>query len=325
MLAPLVVLGECFGAESSPRGFEMSDVHQIFDRALLQRRRDRVAEGIAQHAFLLDRFGDDVEERLSLIQRTFSRVLILGAHHGELGRRVARLPDIETVIETETSLSLLHRCGGLRVLADEEALPFADESFDLIIAGLTLQFVNDLPGALVQIRRLLKPDGLFLGGLFGGATLSELRRAWLEAEAEVTGGVSPRVAPFADVRDLGGLLQRAGFALPVVDSDTVRVRYSSPLALMQDVRAMGAGNVLKDRRRVPVSRALLLRASHIYDERFADPDGRVSATFELLVMTAWAPHESQQKPLQPGSAQIRLADVLGTTEGRIGLERDDTS
>lgn len=295
----------------------MSDVHLIFDRALLQRRRDRVAGRIAQHAFLLDRFGCDVDERLSLIQRTFARVLVIGAHHGELGRRISLRPGVDTVIETETSPKLLQACEGLRVLADEEALPFGEQTFDLIVAGLTLQFVNDLPGALVQIRRLLKPDGLFLGGLFGGATLTELRRSWLEAEAEVAGGASPRVAPFADVRDLGGLLQRAGFALPVVDADPVRVRYASPLALMQDVRAMGAANVLHHRRRVPVSRGLLMRASEIYAERFADPDGRVPATFELLVMTAWAPHESQQKPLQPGTAKVRLADALGTTEGQL--------
>ncbi len=153
------------------------------------------------------------------------------------------------------------------MLADEEALPFADESFDLIVAPLTLQFVNDLPGALVQIRRCLKPDGLFIGGMLGGATLQELRRAWLEAEAEISGGASPRVAPFADVRDLGGLLQRAGFALPVVDADVVRVRYPSPLALMHELRAMGAGNVLDDRRRVPVGRRLLMRASEIYAEK----------------------------------------------------------
>lgn len=300
----------------------MSEMHQIFDRALLRRRRDRVAGRIAGHAFLLDRFGDDVEERLSLIRRTFARVLVVGAQHGTLGRRLAALPGVAGVVETETSLPLLLRCGSFRVLADEEALPFADGTFDLVVAGLTLQFVNDLPGALLQIRRLLKPDGLFLGGLYGGATLTELRRAWLEAEAEIAGGASPRVAPFADVRDLGGLLQRAGFALPVVDADTVRVRYASPLALMQELRAMGAGNVLRDRRRVPVSRRLLTRVCEIYGDRFADADGRVPATFELLVMTAWAPHESQQRPLRPGSATVRLADVLGTTEGRLPGEDD---
>jgi SAM-dependent methyltransferase len=224
---------------------------------------------------------------------------------------------ITSVVEMDQVPGLLPTASAMPVLADEEALPFADESFDLIVAPLTLHFVNDLPGALLQIRRCLKPDGLFIGGLFGGATLQELRRAWLEAESEISGGASPRVAPFADVRDLGGLLQRARFALPVVDADVMRVRYASALDLMHELRAMGASNILADRRRTPVSRALLMRVSEIYADRFADPDGRVPATFEMLVMTAWAPHESQQKPLQPGSAKARLADALGTTERKL--------
>jgi SAM-dependent methyltransferase len=291
----------------------MSVPHLIFDRELLRRRRQRAAPRMAAHAFLLDRFMDEVDERLSLIQRTFSRALVLGAHGGAMGASLRRR-GVASVVEMESTDALLPSDPALRVLADEEALPFADQSFDLIVAPLTLQFANDLPGALLQIRRCLQPDGLFLGGLFGGATLHELRRAWLEAEAEVAGGASPRVAPFADVRDLGGLLQRAGFALPVADADSVRVRYASAFALMQDLRAMGAGNVLADRRRVPVSRALLMRVSGIYADRFADPVGRIPATFEMLVMTGWAPHDSQQKPLQPGSAKTRLADALGTVE-----------
>lgn len=291
----------------------MSDPSQVFDRALLRRRRDRAAASMASHAFLLDRFRDDCDERLSLIQRAFARALIIGSHQGRLTETLKRR-GLELVVETDTSTALLPGIGTLAVAADEEVLPFADASFDLVVAPLTLQYVNDVPGTLVQIRRCLKPDGLFIGGLFGGATLSELRRAWIEAEEDITGGVSPRVAPFADVRDLGGLLQRTGFALPVVDADIVRVRYPSPLALMQELRAMGAGNVLNDRRRVPVTRRLLMRAAEVYAERFADPDGRIPATFEMLVMTAWAPHESQQKPLQPGSATVRLADALGTKE-----------
>jgi SAM-dependent methyltransferase len=271
---------------------------------------------MSAHDFLLQRFCIEVEERLSLIQRDFSAALVLGAHGGAVGALLDRL-GVKQITEAETVADLLPSRSALKVVADEEALPFAEASFDLIIAPLTLQFVNDLPGTLLQIRRCLKPDGLFIGGLFGGATLQELRHAWLEAEAEISSGASPRVAPFADVRDLGGLLQRAGFALPVVDADSFRVRYASPLALMQELRAMGAGNVLSDRRRVPVSRGLLLLASQIYVDRFADPDGRIPATFEMLVMTAWAPHESQQKPLQPGSAAMRLADALGTNEQRL--------
>lgn len=298
----------------------MGEVQRIFDRSLWRQRRDRAAGGLDNHDFLLDRFCEDVEERLSLIRRTFASALVVGAHGGTMGRRLARR-GIAAIVETETTASLLDGCAGLPVVADEEALPFADESFDLIIAPLTLQFVNDLPGALLQIRRALKPDGLFIGGLFGGATLRELRTAWLEAEAEIVGGASPRVAPFADVRDLGHLLQRAGFALPVADSEVLRVRYATPLSLMRELRAMGAGNVLADRRRVPVTRSLLMRAAEIYAERFSDADGRIAATFELMVMTGWAPHESQQKPLRPGSAEVRLADALASG-GRRRLERD---
>jgi SAM-dependent methyltransferase len=201
------------------------------------------------------------------------------------------------------------------VVGDEERLPFAGERFDLAASLLALQSVNDLPGALVQIRRALKPDGLFIGCLLGGSTLSELRQAFTQAEAEVEGGASPRVALFADVRDLGGLLQRAGFALPVADSEVVRVRYGDPFALLRDLRAMGLTNPLQDRRRTPLRRATLLRAAAIYAERFADPDGRLPATFELVWLSGWSPHESQQKPLRPGTARMRLADALGVKEG----------
>ena len=204
------------------------------------------------------------------------------------------------------------------VVGDEEALPFAGERFDLAVSLLSLQAVNDLPGALVQIRRALKPDGLFLGCLLGGATLTELRRAFTEAEAEIEGGVSPRVAPFADVRDLGGLLQRAGFALPVTDCDVLTVRYADPFAVLRDLRAMGLTNALTARRRTPLRRTTLLRAMQIYAEKFADADGRVRATFELIWLSGWAPHESQQKPLKPGSAKARLADALGAIEYGAG-------
>jgi hypothetical protein len=182
------------------------------------------------------------------------------------------------------------------------------------VSLLALQSVNDLPGSLLQIRRVLKPDGLFLGCLLGGSTLTELRQAFTQAEAEIEGGASPRVAPFADVRELGSLLQRAGFALPVADSELVRVRYADPFALMRDLRAMGFSNALRDRRRTPLRRTTLLRAARLYGDRFADPDGRIPATFELVWLSGWAPHESQQKPLQPGSARIRLADALGVKE-----------
>jgi len=207
---------------------------------------------------------------------------------------------------------------GLRVVADEEALPFADNTLDLVVSGLSLQAVNDLPGALAQVRRALKPDGLFLAALLGGDTLAELRHSFAMAESELDGGVSPRVAPFPDLRDLGGLLQRAGFALPVTDVDRITVRYATPLGLLHDLRRMGAANPLVERRRVPLRRATLMRAMEVYAARFADPDGRVRASFDIMWLSGWSPHESQQKPLRPGAAKQRLADALGTTEIAAG-------
>ncbi len=293
------------------------DLPQIFDRALLLRRRERSAPLAGAHDFLLSRVSDDIAERLAIIRRSFPLAANIGAHHGLLSRRISGLAGIERIIDVERSGALLGQCDRLRVEADEEALPFAPASLDLVVSGLALHLVNDLPGALVQIRRALKPDGLLLASVLGGETLRELREAWLLAETEVAGGVSPRVAPFADVRDLGALLQRAGFALPVVDSEIVTVTYASPLALMRELKAMGASNMLSSRRRRPVTRRLLERATEIYADRFANADGRVPATFEILTLTAWAPDESQPKPLRPGSAQTRLADALGVTERKL--------
>jgi SAM-dependent methyltransferase len=262
--------------------------------------------------------AEDFAERLSAIRRKFPLVLNLGAYHGTLGRRLRTLPGIGLVIALEPCAPLLAQCDGPKVQADEEALPFADGSLDLVVSGLTLQLVNDLPGALIQIRRALKPDGLLLAALVGGASLNELRTSLLLAEEEMEGGASPRVAPFADVRDLGALLQRAQFALPVADSETVTVTYSDPLALMRELRAMGASNALAARRKAPLRRATLLRAAEIYLDRFGLASGRIPATFEIITLTGWAPHSSQQQPLAPGSARQRLADALGTEERSAG-------
>jgi hypothetical protein len=274
--------------------------HEIFDRALLFRWRNRTAAGAARHEFLLARVANDLVERMAATQRRFPVALNLGAYHGLLGRRLRRLPGIELVIDAEPSGRLLQQCEGPRVQADEEALPFRDGSLDLVVSGLSLQLVNDLPGSL------------------GGGTPMELRHALLAAEGEMSGGASPRVAPFADVQDLGALLQRARFALPVVDADTVTVTYPDALALMRDVRAMGAGNALRTRDRRPMRRATLQRALALYQERFGLPNGRVPATFEIITLTGWAPHESQQQPLRPGTAKVRLADALGTVEQPAG-------
>ena len=299
-------------AEASSRS--STPTPQIFDRALLQSRRNRMADAVERHDFLLSRVADDIAERIAVIHRDFACAANVGAHHGLVSRKLRGIAKVGNIIDVDSADRMLARSDGPIVVADEEALPFAPESLDLVVSGLSLHLVNDLPGSLVQIRRALKPDGLLLAALLGGETLKELREAWLIAEDEIMGGASPRVAPFADVRDLGGLLQRAGFALPVADSDVVTVRYASALDLMREIKGMGASNMLTARRRVPVTRRLLLRAAQVYTERFAEADGRIPATFEIITLTAWAPHDNQQKPLLPGSANMRLAEALGVTE-----------
>lgn len=292
--------------------YQMSANPTIFDRHLLRARRVR-ARALGPATFLLDRVAAELSERLDAVLRTFGVAVDLGTPTDAVRRALAANGKIATLIAAEPDASALDNAFP-RVAADEEALPFADASLDLVVSALSLQFVNDLPGTLVQIRRALKPDGLFLAALIGGDSLNELREAFAQAESEIEGGLSPRVAPFADLRDLGALLQRAGFALPVTDSDRLTVRYDSPFALMRDLRAMGATNVLTERRRAPLKRTTLMRMAEIYGERFADADGRLRATFEIAWLSGWAPHESQQKPLKPGSATQRLADALGAKE-----------
>jgi SAM-dependent methyltransferase len=252
-----------------------------------------------------------------VVLRRFALALDLGTPGEAVGSALAGLGSIDKIV-TANAMRPRNGIPALFVVTDEEALPFRDAAFDLVVSALALQFVNDLPGALVQIRRALKPDGLFLAALIGGETLTELRQSFAAAESEVEGGVSPRVAPFADLRDLGALLQRAGFALPVADADRVTVRYDTVFALLQDLRRMGATNALIDRRRTPLKRATLSRMAGIYAERFADADGRLRATFEVVWLSGWAPHPSQQQPLKPGSAKARLAAALGTREISTG-------
>src|SRR5262245_3599952 len=300
----------------------MGDDVRIFDRHLLRQRRQRAAAAASRHDFLVSRVVGDLIERLALVRRRFPVALDLGAQHGLLGAGLSALPSVEVVIEMEGVGGLLHQCSGLRVQADEEALPFRNQSLDLVASALALQLVNDLPGTLLQIRQALKPDGLLLAAVLGGASLTELRTALFLAEEEVEGGASPRVAPFADARELGALLLRAGFALPVVDAENVTVTYPDALALMRELKAAGAANALRARRRRPLRRETLARAVHHYTQRFGLPSGRVPATFEIITLTGWAPHESQPQPLGPGSATARLADALGTVERRVGPHPD---
>jgi SAM-dependent methyltransferase len=292
----------------------------IIDRALLRARRRR-ALGLGPATFLADRVAEDMADRLAAVLRDFPCGLDLGTPTDAVRRMLAGSRKVEAIIGVDalaTEARAQAGPAGLWVAADEEALPFRDGALDLVVSGLALHLVNDLPGTLVQIRRALKPDGLFMAALLGGDTLTELRAAFAAAEAEVEGGLSPRVLPFADLRDLGALLQRAGFALPVTDVDRLTVRYASPLALMHELRRMGASNPLIDRSRRPLRRATLARMLELYAQRFADPDGRIRATFEIVYLSGWAPHESQQKPLAPGSARTRLADALGTQERSAG-------
>jgi SAM-dependent methyltransferase len=289
----------------------------IFDRMLLRSRRRRAA-AMGPAVFLLERVADDLADRLAVVLRRFELALDLGTP-GETVRAVlARAGSVADIVAADATTPGGRAFAPRFVAADEEALPFRDAAFDLIVSALALQFVNDLPGALVQIRRALRPDGLFLAALLGGETLTELRQSFAAAESEIEGGVSPRVAPFADVRELGALLQRAGFALPVADADRITVRYDSALTLLHDLRRMGATNTLLDRRRVPLRRATLMRMAAIYAERFSDGDERVRATFEVVWLSGWAPHPSQQQPLKPGTAKARLADALGTREMSAG-------
>jgi SAM-dependent methyltransferase len=293
----------------------MTEGPMIFDRALI-RRRQRRAAALGPATFLLDRVADDFAERLQAVLRQFDVAVDLGSPGKTVRAALVGLRSIGTIVATSAIPNLAICANQMErlVVADEEALPFRDTSLDLVVSALALQFVNDLPGALVQIRRALKPDGLFLAALIGGETLTELRQAFATAESDVEGGVSPHVAPFGDLRDLGALLQRAGFALPVTDTDRLVVRYDTVFGLMHDLRRMGATNALLDRRRTPLRRATLLRMAEIYTQRFTDADGRVRATFEIVWLSGWAPHPRQQQPLKPGSASTRLADALGTHE-----------
>jgi SAM-dependent methyltransferase len=292
----------------------------IFDRALVRRHLRRAAI-LGPSTFLLDRVAEELAGRLAAVLRRFELAVDLGTP-GETERTaLARLGSIGVIIAAGATVEdkRKRRTGASKmVAADEEMLPFRDGSLDLVVSALALQFVNDLPGTLVQIRRALKPDGLFIAALLGGETLTELRQSFTAAESEVESGAAPHVAPFADLRDLGALLQRAGFALPVTDTDRLVARYDSAFALMHDLRRMGATNPLVARRRTPLRRATLMRMAEIYAECFADGDGRIRATFEIVWLSGWAPHPRQQQPLRPGSAQARLAEALGTREISAG-------
>ncbi len=297
----------------------------VFDRATLRQRRERAAGHWNERAFLKREIAARLVERLDDVRRVFPLALDLGCHGDEIAGALGKRPRVNRLIRSDLALAFAGRAGGPAVVADEELLPFAPRSFDLVMSAMTLHWVNDLPGTLIQIARILKPDGLFLAAMLGGATLWQLRQALATAESEIEGGLSPRVSPFADLRDAAGLLQRAGFALPVSDSETIDVEYADALALMRDIGGMGEGNLVVERRRSLARRSTLLRAAQLYAERFTRPSGRIVASFEVLFLHGWAPHASQPKPLAPGSAARRLADALGTAEVSAGEKVERSS
>jgi len=277
----------------------------VFDRVQIRRNRIRARPHLGESGFLIEWTAQQLCDRLGVIQRDFPTALQIGTRNDFTGK----LSGTKTLHQMDVTHA--------PVIAEEDALPFAGASLDMIISALNFHSVNDLPGALVQMRCALKPDGLLLAGMMGGESLHELRTSLMEAELSLTGGVSPRVAPFADKQDMGALLQRAGFALPVIDSDIVTVTYDNMFGLLKDLRLMGEGNAIAARDKRTPPRKLFMEAAKIYQEKFAEDDGRIRATFEIIFLLGWAPHDSQQKPLKPGSAQTRLADMLGTDEHKV--------
>jgi SAM-dependent methyltransferase len=282
----------------------------VFDRRAVRAHRARASGD----EFLFREIAARLVDRLDDVGRRFGTALVLGARRGLLAEALGGRDKIARLVDMDPSADLVRAAGPLRLAGEPDLLPIAEASLDAAIALPSLHWTDDLPGALVQLRRALKPDGLFLGALFGGETLRELRAALIDAELAEEGGASPRVSPFADPRDLGMLLQRAGFALPVVDSDTLTLTYADALQLMHELRRLGETNAVAERRRGFTRRATLARAAALYAERHADAAGRLPATFEVVYLTGWAPAPSQPKPLRPGSAAHRLADALGAKE-----------
>jgi NADH dehydrogenase [ubiquinone] 1 alpha subcomplex assembly factor 5 len=290
-------------------------VPEVFDRAALRRHRTRALGASPDRSALIEEVADRLADRLDDVRRSFPQALILGRHRGQIARHMAGRGAIGWQVETDVALPLVRTVAGRAIVADEEALPFKDATFDLIVSCFSLHWVNDLPGALVQIRRALKPDGLFLAALPGGDTLPELRRVLADAEIANERGLGPRVSPFIDVRDAGHLLQRAGFALPVVDCHTITALYGDPLSLLLDLRGMGETNSLTLRRRTFSRRATLFDALARYNDLRPGPDMPVPATFQILFLTGWAPHAGQPRPLRRGSGQTPLGQALEADPG----------
>jgi NADH dehydrogenase [ubiquinone] 1 alpha subcomplex assembly factor 5 len=303
---------------------QSSDQAAVFDRGTLRRQRDRAASGLDGYDFLIREVAERLLERLGDIRRDFPLALELGCHTGQLARALEGRARIGRLMQADLSPAMARRASGPRLVADEEALPLGADTLDLILSCFSLHWVNDLPGALAQIRHALKPDGLFLAAMAGGTTLYELREALMRAELELAGGAGLRVSPFVDVRDAGNLLQRAGLALPLVDVETITVTYDHPLKLLQELRGMGEANALTERPRRPLGRATLLRAAEIYHELFGDARGRIPATFQILMLSAWKPDPAQPQPIRRGSGRINLAEALRVPGDSDGEPQNDS-
>lgn len=297
----------------TPTGSPASAPPRLFDRDRTARNRDRAARDYADYAFLKDRVSSDIADRMLDTPRSFDRALDLGCHDGRLARLLAgsgRVAEIEATDASPAMAALANEAGVAARVLDEETPALEPGSYDLIVSALALHGVNDLPGTLVRIRQGMKPDGLFLGALFGAGTLAELRECLMEAETELSGGVSPRLSPLPGLKDMADLMQRAGFALPVADRDTVTVRYRDPVRLLADLKGMGERNALVAGMIRPLPRRVLARALETYRSRHADADGRVRATFEIVHVSGWAPAPGQPQPLKPGSAKVSLAQAI---------------
>jgi NADH dehydrogenase [ubiquinone] 1 alpha subcomplex assembly factor 5 len=290
-----------------------NEIHEIFDRKLVKLHRDRAVRELGNFEFLFCEVARMLADRLSDIRRRFPVALDVGCHTGQMAKILKNLSKIDTTLQCDISERMVRQTSGLRFAADEEFLPVGDGMLDLLISCLSLHWVNDLPGCLIQMRQALKEDGLFLAALFGGETLKELRQSLIEAETQIVGGAGPRVSPFADIQDGGALLQRAGFALPVVDTDILTVSYENPLKLMHDLRGMGEQMAAHTRQKTFTRRDVLFRAADIYQTTYGGADGRIPATFEVITLTAWAPSTNQPQPLMRGSGQLSLADALNSS------------
>lgn len=289
----------------------MTDDIFVFDRNIMRQKHKRCAPCFKKHDFLFDWTTKQIIERIGLIQKEFDLAL-------QIGKR-SHIPNIKD-IKCNQLISIDNSCAFLPdIIADEESLPFSNDIFDMIISPLTLHNTNDLPGALTQIKTSLKKDGLFIGALLGGETLFELRQIMGEVELEYSGGITPRISPFADQPQMGALMQRAGFNLPVIDSEKITVTYENIFKLMEDLRLMGESNIILNRKKTFTPRQFFMDVNTRYLEKFSEPNGRIFATFEIIFLLGWKPHESQQKPLRPGSAKNRLANILETEEKKLPL------